>query len=290
MDHPLLSLDEYIIQERKSSRGIPKPVIERWTSRIITEGFYKMGEAGAHNYLYKYGKNISEQKLIDLAIKAELEGYAELALGFWKKAYERSTKEFENNERYRYKKPYIRVLFLSANPIDTQKIRLDEEVRVIDQALRSSAFREKFDLQQQWAVRVSDLQSCLLRYKPDIVHFSGHGTISNEIILENEIGESHPVPIRALSILFSVLRDNIKCVVLNACYSEQQAHAISEHIKYVVGIRSAIRDKSAINFSMAFYQALGYGKDIKTAFELGNIQIGLGNYSEQAMPILLSKK
>jgi len=182
----------------------------------------------------------------------------------------------------------IKILFLTANPKDTSQLRLDEEMRGIDQVLRQSEFRDRFDIKQQWAVRVVDLQGYLLRHKPDIVHFSGHGSASSEIILEDNNGNSQPVSNRALSQLFSVLKDNIRCVILNACYSEQQAQAIAKHIDCVIGMSKAIGDSAAISFAIAFYQALGYNRDIKTAFDLGCVEIDLESLNEQDTPKLLA--
>jgi len=108
----------------------------------------------------------------------------------------------------------LKILFLAANPKDTDRLRLDEEIRGIDQALRQAEFRDKFEIAQQWAVRVADLQTHLLRYKPDIIHFSGHGSRASEIILEDGDGNSQTVPARALSQLFAVLKDNVRCVVM----------------------------------------------------------------------------
>ena len=68
------------------------------------------------------------------------------------------------------------ILFLAANPSTTTRLRLDSEVRAIDQALRQANYRDQFDLRQHWAVRVADLQELLLRHQPHIVHFSGHGS------------------------------------------------------------------------------------------------------------------
>ena len=79
-------------------------------------------------------------------------------------------------------------------------------------------------------------------------------------------------------------------MVLNACYSEQQAKAIAEHIDYVIGMSNAISDSAAISFSAAFYQALGYGIDFRTAFELGCAQIDLENLGEQDTPKFLTTK
>jgi hypothetical protein len=183
---------------------------------------------------------------------------------------------------------HISILFLGANPSDTTRLRLDEEVRAIDQAIRQAELREKIEIKQHWAVRVTDLQDCLLRHKPDIVHFSGHGSQSGEIILEDDSGSGFPVSINALSQLFSLLRENIRCVVLNACYSRLQAEAIAEHVDCVVGVSQAIGDLAAIGFAAAFYRALGYGRDVKNAFELGCNEMALEDLGEEDMPVLLA--
>ena len=85
----------------------------------------------------------------------------------------------------------IKILFLSANPLDSSRLRLDEEVRSIDHALQQAKFRHMFEIRQHWAVRVGDMQEYLLRHQPNIVHFSGHGSAASEITLENDNGESH---------------------------------------------------------------------------------------------------
>ena len=182
----------------------------------------------------------------------------------------------------------IKILFLAANPNDTAKLRLDEEIRSIDLALQQSEYRNNFDIKQHWAVRVADLQSYLLRHKPNIVHFSGHGSSSSEIILEDNHGDSKPVPTHALSQLFNLFKDNIRCVVLNACYSKTQAEAIAKHIDCVIGMSKAIGDEAAINFAKAFYQVLGFGRDVKTAFDSGCLQIDLESLNEQNTPKLIT--
>jgi len=184
----------------------------------------------------------------------------------------------------------IKILFLAANPSDTARLRLDAEVRSIDQAMRQAKFRDAFIFETHWAVRVTDIQDLLLRHEPNIIHFSGHGGGSSGIIFEDNTGHSHPVPTHALSQLFSLMKDKVQCVVLNACYSQQQAEAIAEHIDYVIGMSEGIRDTAAISFSTAFYRALAYGKDIPTAFKLACNQIGLEGLNQEDIPKLLKKK
>ncbi len=198
-------------------------------------------------------------------------------------------REIQNAQTSQSKK-IIKVLFIAANPKDTSRLRLDEEVRSIDQALMQAEFRDRFDIKQHWAVRVFDIQGYLLRHKPDIVHFSGHGSSSSEIVFEDNGGNGHPVSPNALSQLFCVLKDNIRCVVLNACYSEYQAQAIAEHIDCVVGMSRSVSDLSAIAFAASFYQALGYGRSVKTAYDLGCIQINLDGLDEHNVPKLLASR
>ena len=171
--------------------------------------------------------------------------------------------------------PSVVILFLAANPSSTTRLRLDEEVRAIDKALRQANYRDQFDLRQHWAVRASDLQELLLRHQPHIVHFSGHGSDTGQLIFEDDRGNAHPVQTDALSRLFAILTDNVRCVVLNACYSEPQAQAIAAHIDCVIGMPAEIGDQASLNFAASFYQALAYGRDVQTAFDLGCNQIDL---------------
>ena len=184
----------------------------------------------------------------------------------------------------------ITVLFLAANPSDSTRLCLDEEQREIDLALRSSEHRNRFDLRSHGAVRPKDLQHLLLRYRPTIVHLSGHGSSASEILLQDDYGVSVPVQPDALRRLFQVLGDNIRCVVLNACYTESQAEAISDHVDCVIGMSSLISDQTAIRFASSFYQALGFGRDVKTAFDLGCNQVALAGIPEEDSPRLMANR
>jgi len=183
----------------------------------------------------------------------------------------------------------IKILLLAANPTDTTRLRTDEEFRDIDLALRLAQFRDRFEIHHHGALRASDLQEYLLRHRPNIVHFSGHGDEnSGGIVLENDSGHCQLVSVQSLTTLFAVLKDQIRCVFLNACYSKAQADAIAEHIDCVIGMSNLISERAAINFSIAFYRALGYGKDIKTAFDLGCNQIDLQSLQGNDTPRLIA--
>ncbi|MGH1362303.1 MAG: TIR domain-containing protein [Calditrichia bacterium] len=186
----------------------------------------------------------------------------------------------------------VRILVLSANPRDSMRLRIGEEVREISEGLKRSKHRERFELTSQWAVRPVDLRRALLDFEPTIIHFSGHGTDGEEsgIFLEDNNGLSKLVQTEALANLIGILSDQVDCVVLNSCYSILQAKAVVEHISYVIGMKDAIADRAAILFSTAFYDGLGGGMDIPKAFALAKNAIELEGISGKDLPILLDKE
>jgi hypothetical protein len=182
------------------------------------------------------------------------------------------------------------ILFLASNPKDTHSLRLDEEVREIDEGLRRATRRDQFKLAQKWAVRADDLRRGLLDEAPAIVHFSGHGSPTEGLVCENGVGEAETVPPDALSDLFALCASHVECVVLNACYTEDQASAIAQHIPYVVGMNKAIGDQAAIKFAIGFYDALGAGRSYEDAFKFGRNAIDLKGIPEHLTPQLKMKK
>jgi len=78
------------------------------------------------------------------------------------------------------------ILMLTANPTDTTKLKLTEEIEKIEQALQRNQRDEQFELKARLAVTPDEVRRALLDIKPHFVHFSGHGAAENGIILENE--------------------------------------------------------------------------------------------------------
>jgi len=177
-----------------------------------------------------------------------------------------------------------KILILSANPINTSRLRLDEEVREIQVALSRAISKEEFELINIGAVRIDDLRRALLDNEPQVVHFSGHGTGTDGIVLENLFGEVQLVSTESLSNLFKLFKDKVECVLLNACYSETQAEAIHHYIDCVIGMERAVTDIAAINFSTAFYDALGAGKSYAESFQFGCNNIEIHGIPEFSIP------
>lgn len=162
----------------------------------------------------------------------------------------------------------LKIIFTSANPNKTGSLKLDREFRTIEEHIKASKERDKIELLSKWALRLPDLTKALLDNNPQILHFSGHGSYDG-LAFENANGDIETINTEGLKRLFSMFKESLQCVILNACYSEEIAKIISNESFFVVGMNDSIADDAAIKFSTGFYQACGAGKDFETAFKLG---------------------
>ena len=177
-----------------------------------------------------------------------------------------------------------KILIFSANPKNTSNLRLDEEVREIKNTLAVSPNRNQFQIITESAVKVDGLTRFLSHHQPTIVHFSGHGTSTDGLALEDNSGHMQLVSTQALAKLFDLFEQKVECVLLNACYSEEQADSIHQYIDCVVGMNQAIGDRAAIKFSIGFYTALFAGRNYKDCFHIGCTSIDLQGIPEYATP------
>jgi WD40 repeat protein len=178
------------------------------------------------------------------------------------------------------------ILYVAANPLDTDRLALDEECAAIERELTMTSGRDDFDFRSGWAVSVDDLMRHLNELQPTILHFAGHGshadagssmhrgarrrditdTRSAGILLQEGQRRQH-VSDRALAKMIASAARSTRVVVLNACYSAEVADALRHEVDCVVGIDAAIADTAARSFAVAFYRALGHRRSVGNAVE-----------------------
>ena len=150
----------------------------------------------------------------------------------------------------------------------------------------TSAKTRRLSFEGKFASRPVDVRRAMLDYEPNIVHFCGHGGGQEGIAFEDEQGQAKLISTEAISGFFQLFSDKVECVISNACYSDVQAKAISEYIPFVVGMRKGIGDSAAIEFAVAFYDALGAGKTIDFAFRLACNAIQWAGLPEHLTPMI----
>jgi hypothetical protein len=114
-----------------------------------------------------------------------------------------------------------KILILSA------KLRPDSEVREIQKWLERALVRSHLEIIVRWKVRGHDLQRALLYHESQIVHFFGHGTDSDGLVLTKK-GTRHTTGCRKREVL----------------------------------IKTSVGDRAAIEVDVGFYDAIGFGRSI----------------------------
>jgi tetratricopeptide (TPR) repeat protein len=183
----------------------------------------------------------------------------------------------------------VKILFLSANPTQTDRLQIDEEFRQIQIKLRASEHGDAFELLPRFAARRDDILEALLDEKPEIVHFSGHGSKAHELKFVDDQGNPALVSKQALTDIFRALKGNVRLVVLNACSTSAQAKAIAEIIDCTVGMKKPIGDDAAVIFAAWFYRALASGCSVEESLRVGKAALSSRGIPEQKTPELLTR-
>lgn len=157
----------------------------------------------------------------------------------------------------------ITVLFFATNPKGTSQLRLDEEARSIQEMIRKSEHRDSISFVTRWAVRPLDILQAINEINPDVIHFSGHGAVSGDLILENTDGSPKPVTKEAITQTIMSSSDKIHLLFFNACFSYEQAQEIVQHVDAAIGMTTSIGDEAACAFAAQFYSSLGFGHSLK---------------------------
>lgn len=196
--------------------------------------------------------------------------------------------EIENLKRVPEK---IIVTFFAADPAEgaQKRLLLDEEVRSIEARLRASEYRDSVKLESRWAVRSPDILQAINELQPTIVHFSGHGSERDELVLLDSEGKAKLVPMEGVVAAMALAAESVRLVFFNTCHSYRQAEACAEKVGVAVGMTTSIGDAAAITFSSQFYSAIGFGKSVKAAFDQARALLMLEGIAEDSTPRLYAR-
>lgn len=181
----------------------------------------------------------------------------------------------------------IVVAFFATDPAtaSSSRLRLDEEVREIQQKIRLSDHRDAVKLESRWALRSGDILQYMNELAPTIVHFSGHGTDEDELVLQDRNGDAALVSLESIVGAFELF-DSVRLVFFNTCHSFNQAAACTQYVDAAIGMNQSIGDTAARIFSSQFYSAVGFGKSIPDAFKQAKIALMLEGVPEESTPEL----
>ena len=179
------------------------------------------------------------------------------------------------------------ILFISAMPSDEGAIDFTGEYRAIDEAVRGH-----FKLSAKLAARPEDLVSALTQYKPQVLHFSGHGTGKGGLAFEDDQRAMVLLEQQALDSVFAAreLVASLQLVVLNACWSEEQARTVASNGPDIVGMKIDVLDEVAKAFADGFYRSLAAGMTIEGAHAAAISWTAAKGLPEADSPVLVLGK
>lgn len=182
----------------------------------------------------------------------------------------------------------ITVLMLSSGPNDQMKLRQDKEAREIRDAISRSKHSDSVILEDRWAVRTEDLFQAINETEPTIIHFSGHGAESGELVMEDDLEHTKLVSPETMARVLNTVSDQVRLLVFNACFSVEQAEAATSNIEAAVGMGTSISDDAAIIFASRFYSAIGFGLSLQRAFDQARASLLFDNAEEADTPMLFT--
>lgn len=187
------------------------------------------------------------------------------------------------------KRRKLDVLYSTANPNAASPLRVEAEMRQVQEEVRGSRLRDNIALHYRPAANLKSIQDGLNDLSPDIVHFSGHGSRTG-------VAVDHAMvkPLSGKMVSFDLLAKAIKAVdnppqvvVLNSCQSAGAKSAFLPPAKALVVMGDSISDLAATAFAAQFYAAIASGQSLQAAFDQGVVAVAAVSLAEEKTPQLL---
>jgi hypothetical protein len=177
----------------------------------------------------------------------------------------------------------VAVLCLQAGPANLNQLQLRQEHAVLLQ-IAARRGQRKLTVTANPATRRDDIVAEILANRPDIVHFTGHGTSDGRLVFEGDGGGPAPVTVDALASVLRVLPASLPCLVLGSCFSASYAGRLLGPARVVTGSATALPDQAAIEFTRGFYTALAVGgTSVTKAYNAGLAQLQVHGFDTAGM-------
>lgn len=195
----------------------------------------------------------------------------------------------------------LRVLYLTSNPVTTERtttspdgtvvhegttLRTEAEVRLVQQSLRSSKYRDLVETHLRPAASHQDLMDGINDIRPHIVHFSGHGGPGGILMDNGSVGRPEGVELdfELLGRTLAATSEPPSLVVLNACETLDGAEVLLEAVSMVIAMSETISDMAAAVFASQFYAALASAQPVGVAIEQARIKMNAAALDESEAP------
>lgn len=183
----------------------------------------------------------------------------------------------------------LRILMLAA--ASEGDLRVGREQTRIRRATESALHRDLIEFEVKTSATTEDLLDGLVRFRPHVVHFSGHSS-RDLLVFEGDVDIPHVgvrVEAEAFARTLGALSEPPLLVMLNSCESADQAARLVEGaVPFAIGMSDSVEDGTAISYAARFYTCIADGTSLDEAHELGCAGLALTGLAGSELPQLFS--
>lgn len=151
---------------------------------------------------------------------------------------------------------------------------VESEAKEIRKAIQISKYRDSISITESYKTKTTEIIDLVLHNRPDIIHFSGHGSKKGLVFNDSE-DNFQVIKNSDFSKIVKNLNYKLKVIFLNACYSDNQGKILSNYSDCVIGTTAEISDNGAILFASKFYEEIGNGNSINQSFKIASMHLEL---------------
>ncbi|GJD22204.1 hypothetical protein RIVM261_071600 [Rivularia sp. IAM M-261] len=155
-----------------------------------------------------------------------------------------------------------RILHIGANSSDTNvNEKIKDEQALIYYLMMDDTENSQFSVSSKYVGKVDEVTDLIQEKNSfQIIHISGHAIKNGKIKItdKQDATKTEDLEFDTLVKLIKTAGD-VKCVLLNFCYSKKAADLIAKeapNVECVIGINGDISSTAAVDFSDAFYKSL----------------------------------
>lgn len=183
----------------------------------------------------------------------------------------------------------LRILLLGSS--SEGDLRVGREQQRIRTAIETALHRNLIEIDARPAATTADLLDGITKFRPHVVHFSGHSS-EELIVFEQDIDGHHigqTVTASAFKRALTATDDPPLLVVLNACNSAAKLGELTkEDVPFAIGMSGSITDGDAINYASQLYSSVANGQSISAAHVGGQVALELVGLDGSELPTLRS--
>ena len=185
----------------------------------------------------------------------------------------------------------LRILLLGATSSQEDALRIGREQKRNRKAVEAALHRDYVELDVRPAATTEDLLDGISKFRPHVVHFSGHGN-TDLLAFEEELDEfhqGHNISAKAFKSAISATDNLPLLVVLNSCHSAAQLdQLVDETVPFAIGMDDAVGDADAINYAAHLYASIANGQSIQSSHLSGRAALELAGAEGAELPTLTS--